>query len=91
MDHAFWGLAAGATLPWQRRVESIKQLIDAGFADRLFLSNDWALGDAEREKVNPDGLLYTTRKTIPFLKRIGRLVTEHPCHDRRKSQMLLQS
>jgi hypothetical protein len=68
MDHAFWGLAAGATLPWQRRVESIKQLIDAGFVDRLFLS---ALGDAEREKVNPDGLLYTTRKTIPYLKRIG--------------------
>jgi phosphotriesterase-related protein len=71
MDHAFWGLAPGATLPWQRRVECIKQLVDAGFVDRLFLSNDWVFGDAEREKVNPDGLMYTTRKTIPYLKQIG--------------------
>ena len=28
-------------------------------------------GGVEREKLNPDGLLYTTRKTIPFLKQIG--------------------
>jgi phosphotriesterase-related protein len=71
MDHAFWGMAPGATLPWQRRVECVKQLIDVGFVDRLFLSNDWVFGDVERDKVNPDGLLYTTRKTIPFLKQIG--------------------
>jgi len=71
MDHAFWGLDPGATLPWQRRVECIKQLVDAGFVERLFLSNDWVLGDVERDKVNPDGLLYTTRKTIPYLKQIG--------------------
>ncbi len=71
MDHAFWGLAPEATLPWQRRVECIKQLIDAGFVNRLFLSNDWVFGDTEREKINPDGLLYTTRKTIPYLKQIG--------------------
>ena len=71
MDHAFWGLAPGATLPWERRVECIKQLIDAGFVDRIFLSNDWVFGDVERDKVNPDGLLYTTRKTIPYLKQIG--------------------
>jgi phosphotriesterase-related protein len=71
MDHAFWGLAPGATLPWQRRVDCIKQLVDAGFVDRLFLSNDWVFGDLEREKINPDGLLYTTRKTIPYLRQIG--------------------
>jgi phosphotriesterase-related protein len=71
MDHAFWGLAPAAELPWQRRVECIEQLIDAGFVDRLFLSNDWVFGDVEREKVNPDGLLYTTRKTIPYLKQVG--------------------
>jgi phosphotriesterase-related protein len=71
MDHAFWGLAPGATLPWQRRVGCIKQLVDAGFVGRLFLSNDWVFGDVERDKVNPDGLLYTTRKTIPYLKQIG--------------------
>jgi predicted metal-dependent phosphotriesterase family hydrolase len=41
---------------------------------QLFLSNDWVFGDTERDKINPDGLLYTTRKTIPYLKHIG--VTE---------------
>jgi phosphotriesterase-related protein len=71
MDHAFWGMASGATLSWQRRVECIKQLIDAGFVNQLFLSNDWVFGDIERDKVNPHGWLYTTRKTIPFLKQIG--------------------
>lgn len=71
MDHAFWGMAPGAALPWQRRVECIKLLIDAGFTNQVFLSNDWVFGDSERDKVNPDGLLYTTRKTIPFLKQIG--------------------
>jgi phosphotriesterase-related protein len=71
MDHAFWGLAPGATLPWQRRVECIKQLADAGFVDRVFLSNDWVFGDLEREEVNPDGLLYTVRKTIPYLQLVG--------------------
>ena len=71
MDHAFWGMAPGTTLPWQRRVICIKNLIDAGFVNKLFLSNDWVFGDIERDKINPDGLLYTTRKTIPFLKQIG--------------------
>jgi phosphotriesterase-related protein len=71
MDHAFWGMAPGAALSWQKRVECIKQLVDAGFINQLFLSNDWVFGDVEREKVNPDGLLYTTRRTIPYLKRLG--------------------
>lgn len=71
MDHAFWGMAPGATLSWQKRVECIKQLIDAGFVNRLFLSNDWVFGDEERDRINPDGLLYTTRKTIPYLKQLG--------------------
>jgi phosphotriesterase-related protein len=71
MDHAFWGMAPGATLSWRQRVECIKQLIGAGFVNQLFLSNDWVFGDVERDKINPDGLLYTTRQTIPYLKRIG--------------------
>lgn len=71
MDHAFWGMAPGATLSWQKRVECVKQLVDAGFVNQLFLSNDWVFGDVERDKINPDGLLYTTRRTIPYLKRIG--------------------
>lgn len=71
MDHAFWGLAPEAALSWQKRVECIKQLIDGGFVNQLFLSNDWVLGDFARDKVNPDGLLYTTRKTIPYLLELG--------------------
>ncbi|MEZ5355621.1 MAG: hypothetical protein R2762_23545 [Bryobacteraceae bacterium] len=71
MDHAFWGAAPRAALSWQRRVECIKELVDAQFVSHLFLSNDWVFGDAERDNLNPDGLLYTTRKTIPYLRRIG--------------------
>jgi phosphotriesterase-related protein len=71
MDHAFWGMAPGATLPWQKRVESVRRLIDAGFVDNMFFSNDWVHGDVERERVNPDGMLFTTRKTIPYLKQLG--------------------
>lgn len=71
MDHIFRGMAEGEKVPWQRRVEYIKQLVDAGFAGRLFLSNDWVLGDVEREQLNPDGMLFNTRKTLPYLRRIG--------------------
>jgi len=91
MDHAFWGMAPVATLPWQRRVECIKRLIDAGFVNQLFLSNDWVFGDVERENVNPDGLLYTTRKTIPYLKQINVSEQAHPFHHGRESHALLQS
>lgn len=71
MDHAFWGMNPAATLPWHERVRSVKRLIDAGFIDKLFFSNDWVHGDVEREQVNPDGLLFTIRKTIPYLKQLG--------------------
>lgn len=71
MDHAFWGMASGAALPWKPRVNSVKRLIDAGYTDRIFLSNDWVHGDLDREKVNPDGMLFTIRKTIPHLRQLG--------------------
>ena len=81
MDHMPQGLRppASGLLSWQRRSESVKQLIDAGFADRLFLSNDWyfgvtmaATGAMETmDKLNPDGMLFVTRKTIPYLKQLG--------------------
>lgn len=74
MDHTFWGMAPGAELPWQRRAECIKKLVDEGFVNQLFFSNDWVFGDTAREKINPDGMLFTIRKTIPYLKQIG--VTE---------------
>jgi len=71
MDHLFRGKAEGEKVSWQRRTEYVKQLIDAGFVDRLFLSNDWTFGDTEREKLNPDGMLFNTRRSIPYLKRLG--------------------
>lgn len=71
MDHAFWGAVPGAALSWQSRSECIKRLIDAGFVSRVVLSNDWVFGDADRDKANPDGLLYTLRRTIPYLRQIG--------------------
>jgi phosphotriesterase-related protein len=71
IDHIFRGLTPGEQVPWRRRAEYIKQLIDAGFVTRMFLSNDWVLGDIEREQLNPDGMLFNTRKTIPYLKQLG--------------------
>lgn len=71
MDHIFRGMTPGENVPWQERAHYIKQLIDAGFVEKMFLSNDWVLGDTEREELNPDGMLFNTRKTIPYLKEIG--------------------
>jgi phosphotriesterase-related protein len=71
MDHAFWGAAPGQKLVWQKRVETTQRLITAGWVDRIVLSNDWVHGDTDREKVNPDGLLFTVQKTIPRLLELG--------------------
>lgn len=71
MDHIFRGKAAGEKVSWQRRAEYIRELVDAGFVDKLFLSNDWVLGDTERNQLNPDGPLFNTRRTIPYLRQIG--------------------
>ena len=79
VDHVFWGavkLEKGQPeyvkylrqIPWHQRARYVKQLIDAGFGDKIFLSNDWEL---EREKMNPDGFLFNTRKTIPYLRQLG--------------------
>jgi phosphotriesterase-related protein len=81
MDHMFHGIQG--PLPWQKRAECVKNLVDAGFVDRIFLSNDWffdiSLGDTATQeamdRMNPDGILFVTRKTIPYLKQIG--VSDH--------------
>jgi phosphotriesterase-related protein len=86
IDHVFYGATKPAKgepdyvtflrqIPWQQRARYVKQLIDAGLGDKIFLSNDWEL---EREEINPDGFLFNTRKTIPYLKQIG--VSEHEIH-----------
>jgi phosphotriesterase-related protein len=65
---------------WQTKVDRIKSLVDAGFANKLFLSNDWLFADSlaptgaysdTLNKLNPDGMLFLTRKVIPRLKQLG--------------------
>ena len=86
IDHVFWGavkLEKGQPdyvrylrqIPWHQRAGYVKQLIDAGFGDKIFLSNDWEL---ERERMNPDAFLFNTRKTIPYLRQLG--VSENEIH-----------
>jgi len=77
MDHLPLGLRQPVT--WQKRAERIKQLIEAGFVERIFLSNDWFFclslaatdGQQKMDAMNPDGMLFNTRKTIPYLKELG--------------------
>jgi phosphotriesterase-related protein len=84
MDHLTWGAqpaaaAQPAILSWQQRAQCIKSLIDAGYGKQLFLSNDWYFGISiaptgamqAMDKRNPDGMLFNTRKTIPYLKQLG--------------------
>jgi len=81
MDHNPQGLRPPAAgLPsWHQRAATVKQMIDAGFTDKLFLSNDWYFGVTiagtgamdVMDTLNPDGMLFVTRKTIPYLKQLG--------------------
>ena len=79
MDHMNYGLALDAPLPWQRRADNIKRLIDAGFTRQLLFSHDSAFSSSllppqvrePREQLNPDGMLFNIRKLIPYLIDIG--------------------
>ena len=80
MDHVHRGTAANASPSFERRAECIKLLAEAGFAGKIFLSQDAEFGgsllaeDAKdfRSKLDPaDGMLFTARKLIPYLKQIG--------------------
>jgi phosphotriesterase-related protein len=84
MDHLPWGLGHTkdgglGILSWRQRADCIKKLVDGGYVHRLFLSNDWYYGISiaptgtmdTKETENPDGLLFNTRNTIPYLKQIG--------------------
>ena len=62
---------------WEEKTVIIKKLMDAGFTHRLMLGHDWSawnwggVGNAERHQANPDGWLFTTRKILPRLKKLG--------------------
>ena len=80
MDHVHRGLIPNFKPSFERRAECIKLLIDAGFADKIFLSTDSEFGGSLipenakewRDTIDPpEGMLFTTRKLIPYLKRFG--------------------
>jgi phosphotriesterase-related protein len=84
MDHLTWGAESAVqadpkTKSWQQRAQSVKNLIDAGYGKKLFLSNDWYFGVSiagtgameVMDNRNPDGMLFNTRKTIPYLRQLG--------------------
>jgi len=80
MDHVHRGLSADFKPAFEKRADCIKKLIDAGFAGKIFLSTDSEFGGALlpqearewRETIDPpDGMLFETRKLIPYLKQIG--------------------
>ena len=87
MDHVHRGTFPDAQPSFESRAQCIKLLIDAGFADKIFLSQDSEFGGSLlpedvkdfRSKLDPaDGMLFTTRTLIPYLKRIG--VSERSIH-----------
>ncbi len=80
MDHVHRGLIPNFKPSFERRTECIKLLIDAGFADKIFLSTDSELGGSLlpeegkewRDKIDPpDGMLFIPHKAIPYLMRLG--------------------
>ncbi len=64
---------------WQERTRVVKQLLDAGYGDRLMLGHDNSVKLAiapksrmiERSKANPDGYLFITRNVLPYLMELG--------------------
>jgi phosphotriesterase-related protein len=80
MDHVHRGMRAEFKPSFERRGECIKLLADAGFASKIFLSQDSEFAGSLlpeetkdfRSKLDPpDGMLFGTRRLIPYLKRIG--------------------
>jgi phosphotriesterase-related protein len=80
MDHVHRGRSPQFKPSFERRAECIKLLCEAGFAGRIFLSQDSEFGGALlpekirewRETIDPpEGLLFITRKLIPHLRHIG--------------------
>lgn len=84
------GGAGGATPNWERRTETVKKLLDAGWGHRVMLSHDWINNNSpeaqrQRQLTNPDGYLFITHKVLPLLRKLGatdqdthKLMVENP-------------
>ena len=67
------------TPDWEGRTDTIKKLIDAGFGHRIMLGHDWSVTlsiaslqiQEDRQRYNPDGYLFITRKVLPRLRELG--------------------
>jgi len=67
------------TPDWEGRAQTIAKLVAAGYAHRLMLGHDWSVTlsiatrerQAERERRNPDGYLFITRRVLPRLRELG--------------------
>lgn len=80
MDHVHRGLMPDGEPLFERRVECIKKIIDAGFANKLFLSCDSMFGGSLLPEENrewrenldpPEGMLFVTRRLLPRLIEMG--------------------
>ncbi len=87
MDHVHRGTMPDFKPSLEIRAECIKSLINAGFAGKIFLSQDCEFGGSLlpedekgwRDKIDPpDGMFFVTRKLIPHLKQMG--VSERDIH-----------
>ena len=67
------------TPDWKGRTATCKNLIDAGFGDRVMLSHDWSVmmpsfsaeSPDERLSGSPDHYLFISRNVVPRLREIG--------------------
>jgi phosphotriesterase-related protein len=80
MDHVHRGLLADNKPTFQRRAECIKMIVDAGFANKVFLSSDSEFGGSLlpeelrdwRENIDPpEGMLFSARRLLPALSELG--------------------
>lgn len=80
MDHVHRGLRPQFGPTFERRAECIRLLIDAGFAEKIFLSQDTEFCGSLlpenlkgwRDTIDPaEGMLFVTRRLIPYLRQIG--------------------
>merc|ERR1712125_110304 len=64
---------------WQERTQTIKNLIDAGYGNRIMLSHDWmvylgfipAKAAKKLRATNPDGYTFILRNVVPRLHELG--------------------
>ena len=78
LDRYPGGQVAG-TPDWEQRTAVARQLMDAGFTHRIFLSHDYSVPKArygaavqeQRRRANPDGYNFIPRYVLPRLQELG--------------------